>query len=167
MSTADRAHYTAKIATPFAVVGIRTQNERLVRVQYLPLRTPTDPPRDAFSREVCRQICAYLDNPQHRFDIAYELAGTEFQRRVWAEIARIASRETRTYGELARALKSSPRAVGGACGSNPVPLVVPCHRVLSAGGGLGGFMHSRGGFALGVKSWLLSHEGIHATNARG
>lgn len=159
--------YTAKLPMPFAVVGIRARGEKLVGVQYLPLSTAPDLPRDAFTREVANQIRAYLRNPLHRFDIAYELDGTLFQRRVWDQIARIPSRESRTYGELARVLESSPRAVGGACGSNPVPLIVPCHRVLSAGGGLGGFMHSRAGFALGVKAWLLAHEGIHPNDANG
>ena len=166
MTSSDRLQYSAKLATPFAVVGIRTRNEKLVGVRYLPLGTASQPPRDALSREVCSQIRAYLDDPLHRFDIDYELEGSAFQQRVWDQIARIPCREVRTYGELARALESSPRAVGGACGSNPVPLIVPCHRVLSAGGGIGGFMHSRAGFALGVKTWLLDHEGIRPRDAK-
>ena len=165
MASTDRQQYTAKLATPFAVVAIRARDEKLVSVQYLPLDTAPASPGDAFSRDVCDQVRAYLRNPLHRFDIPYALEGTPFQRRVWTEIARIATTDTRTYGDLARVLDSSPRAVGGACGSNPVPLIVPCHRVLSAGGGLGGFMHSRGGFALGVKRWLLNHEGIRPRDA--
>ena len=167
MIATESLPYSAKLATPFAVVGIRTRNEKLVGVRYLPLSTATHPPRDPFAREVCGQIRAYLDDATHRFDIACELEGTPFQQRVWGQIARIPCREVRTYGDLARALESSPRAVGGACGSNPVPLIVPCHRVLSAGGGLGGFMHSRAGFALGVKTWLLDHEGIRPRDAKG
>jgi methylated-DNA-[protein]-cysteine S-methyltransferase len=67
--------------------------------------------------------------------------------------------ETRTYGELAKAIGSSARAVGGACGANPIPLVVPCHRVVGAGGSLGGFMGAREeGFELMIKRWLLAHE---------
>lgn len=159
--------YTAKLATPFAVIGIRTDAEKLLGVQYLPANTPPSVPHDTLSREVCRQIRAYLANPRHRFDIPYELDGTAFQQRVWAEIARIPSCETRSYGDLARALRSSPRAVGGACGSNPVPLIVPCHRVIAAGGGLGGFMHSRGTFALDIKAWLLTHERVRAADANG
>ena len=159
--------YTAKLATPFAVIGIHTDGEKLVGVRSLPLNTPPAAPRDALSREVCGQINAYLRNPLHRFDIPYELNGTPFQRRVWAEIARIPGRETRSYGELAHALASSPRAVGGACGSNPVPLIVPCHRVVSAGGRLGGFMHSRAAFPLDIKLWLLMHEGARGSDANG
>lgn len=159
--------YSATLATPFAVVGISVRGEKLVGVQYLPLDTASEPARDPLAREVCNQIRAYLKDPMHRFDIPYALEGTAYQQRVWREIARIPSRETRSYGDLARALKSAPRAVGGACGSNPVPLIVPCHRVVSAAGGIGGFMHSRADFALGIKSWLLNHEGNRVHRAPG
>ena len=63
-----------------------------------------------------------------------------------------------TYGEIAAQLGSSPRAVGQACGNNPIPIVIPCHRVV-AKSGMGGFMHHNGGFALDIKRWLLAHEG--------
>ena len=63
-------------------------------------------------------------------------------------------------GELAASIRSGPRAVGNACGANPYPLVVPCHRVVASGGALGGFARNRGGFLLDVKRWLLAHEGI-------
>ena len=71
---------------------------------------------------------------------------------VWTQIAAIPAREIRTYGEVAKAIKNAPRAVGQACGANPYPLVVPCHRVVAAGGGLGGFGGSGGtGFLLDIK----------------
>jgi len=92
------------------------------------------------------------------FGLPLRPAGTTFQRRVWAAIAAIPNHQTRTYGEIARALHSAPRAVGQACGANPFPLVIPCHRVLASGGGLGGFARHGGGFLLDVKRWLLAHE---------
>jgi methylated-DNA-[protein]-cysteine S-methyltransferase len=73
---------------------------------------------------------------------------------------RIPAGEMRTYGDLAHDIKSSARAVGGACGANPIPLVVPCHRVIAANRAIGGFMGQRGeGFELSIKRWLLEHEG--------
>jgi methylated-DNA-[protein]-cysteine S-methyltransferase len=73
---------------------------------------------------------------------------------------RIDAGKTRTYGELADELRSSARAVGGACGANPIPVVVPCHRVIASGGRIGGFMGAKDeGFELGIKRWLLEHEG--------
>ena len=152
------AAYAAKIATPFAVIGIQICAQKLVRLEYLAPNVPTHPPQDALAREVCRQIRAYQADPLHRFDLPCEAEGTTFQKRVWREIARIPSGKSRSYGELASILKSAPRPVGGACGSNPIPLIVPCHRVVAANGQLGGFMHSRDPLPLSIKRWLLAHE---------
>jgi methylated-DNA-[protein]-cysteine S-methyltransferase len=150
----------AQLAVPFGVVAVHTQAERVVRLQYLSARCKAVPARNALQRETFRQIAAYLADPRHRFDLPCMAQGTDFQRRVWREIARIPSGETRSYGELARSLASAARPVGGACGSNPIPLIVPCHRVVAAQGGLGGFMHSRSRMPLGIKRWLLAHEGV-------
>ncbi len=86
--------------------------------------------------------------------------GTPFQRTVWQAIAAIPCGETSTYGELATIIHhpGAARAVGAACGANPVPLLIPCHRVKAKGGGLGGF-----GGGLELKQWLLDHEGIMRT----
>ena len=101
---------------------------------------------------------AYLADADFDFSLPLRPSGTAFQRRVWNEIAAIPKRETRSYGEVAKALHNAPRAVGQACGANPFPLVVPCHRVIAAGGALGGFARNRGDFMLDVKRWLLAHE---------
>lgn len=86
--------------------------------------------------------------------------GTKFRLRVWAELRRIPRGETRSYGEIAAGLdkRRAARAVGGACGANPVPVLIPCHRVVAAGGGLGGFS---GG--LEWKRKLLAIEGVLLT----
>ena len=67
--------------------------------------------------------------------------------------------ESRTYGEIARSLHTAPRAVGGACGANPIALVIPCHRVVGSQGSLGGFMGMTDGDPIAIKRWLLTHEG--------
>jgi O-6-methylguanine DNA methyltransferase len=86
-----------------------------------------------------------------------DLAGTEFQKRVWNALMKISSGRTKSYGEIARAIgrPKAVRAVGGACGANPIPIFVPCHRVLTANKKLGGFS---GG--LDWKRKLLAREGI-------
>jgi methylated-DNA-[protein]-cysteine S-methyltransferase len=78
---------------------------------------------------------------------------------VWREISKISSGKTSSYREVARVLHSAPRPVGGACGRNRLPLIIPCHRVLAANG-IGGFMHARGGEPIAIKQWLLRHEGV-------
>jgi methylated-DNA-[protein]-cysteine S-methyltransferase len=152
-------NWQAVMGTPFGYVGIRTESERVTEVMYLGTQAKRLAATDALARETCAQIAAYLENPRHCFDLPYALEGTPFQVRVWRAIAAIPSGATRTYGELATELASAARAVGGACGSNPVPLIVPCHRVLAAGGRIGGFMHSRATGPLSIKQWLLHHEG--------
>lgn len=155
-----RKTWQARTATPFGVVGVRTAGEAIAEIVYLPRAAGTLAPADALAERACRQIDRYLDDPAFRWDLPLARAGTEFRRRVWRKIAAIGPGETRSYGALARELGSAARAVGQACGDNPFPLVIPCHRVVAAGG-LGGFAHADGGFELSVKRWLLGHEGAN------
>lgn len=147
-------------ATPFAVLGIVTDGSVITSVRYLPRHTRPAAPLDRVAERTCHEIERYLADPDYLFTVPYRLDGTYFQRRVWHEIEKLCPIKTMTYGEMAQRLHSGPRAVGGACGANPVPLIVPCHRVLAAGGGLGGFMGGKDPFPLSVKRWLLRHEGI-------
>jgi methylated-DNA-[protein]-cysteine S-methyltransferase len=149
-----------RYATPFAVLGIVTDGAAVTGVRYLPRQTAPRAPHDRVSERACREVERYLADPEYAFDLPYRLEGTPFQRRVWREIEKLFPVKTITYGDLARRIGSAARAVGGACGANPVPLFVPCHRVLAAAGGLGGFMGGKEDFPLGVKRWLLRHEGI-------
>ncbi len=86
-------------------------------------------------------------------------AGTVFQRLVWNELCKIPVGETRTYGDIAKNLNSSARAVGNACRRNPIQIIVPCHRVISATG-IGGYAGKTDGRQLEIKRWLLRHEGV-------
>ncbi len=149
-----------RYATPFAVLAIVTDGAVVTGVRYLPRQTATKVPHDRAAERACREIERYLDDPEHVFQLPYRLEGTAFQRRVWREIEKLFPIKTITYGDLARRIGSAARAVGGACGTNPVPLFVPCHRVLAAGGLLGGFMGGKDDFPLSVKRWLLRHEGL-------
>jgi methylated-DNA-[protein]-cysteine S-methyltransferase len=149
--------YHARLATPFSVLGIRTSGARLSEIVYLPRAAATLAPQNRLAETACRQIERYLDDPQFRFDLPFEFDGTEFRRRVWQAICEIPAGRTLTYGEVAQKICSAPRAVGGACGANRIPLVIPCHRVI-ASGGIGGFMHARGGDPIAIKQWLLKHE---------
>ena len=106
--------------------------------------------------EAARQLDAYFAGTLQAFDLPLAAAGTDFQKRVWAAMCEIPYGETATYGGLAMALGSGPRAVGTACGRNPIPIVVPCHRVLASGGREGGFSGGRG---LPTKRQLLAIEG--------
>ncbi|HSD38895.1 MAG TPA: methylated-DNA--[protein]-cysteine S-methyltransferase [Rhodocyclaceae bacterium] len=100
-----------------------------------------------------------MENPAQKFDFPVLNRGTPFQRRVWQAIAEIPAGEIRTYGELSASIGGTARAVGQACGANPFPIVVPCHRVV-AKTGIGGFANARDGWLLETKRWLLKHEGV-------
>jgi methylated-DNA-[protein]-cysteine S-methyltransferase len=153
--------FHARLATPFAVLGVRTVGATLTDIQYLPKGAATLSPTTRLAERVCRQIERYLADPGYRFDLPFEYRGTPFQCKVWRAIWSIPSGRTLTYAGVARHLRTAPRPVGGACGANRIPLVIPCHRVLGSGG-IGGFMNARGGFPLEVKRWLLRHEGVAA-----
>lgn len=149
--------YQARFLAPFAVLGIVTDGAALTSITFLPPGTPALSPQDEISRLVCAQLQSYFDDPSFSFDLPLAPRGTVFQHRVWQALRQIPVGSTQSYGELARQIDSAPRAVGQACGANPIPLVIPCHRVL-AQGGLGGFMNSTGGEPLAIKQWLLQHE---------
>ena len=105
--------------------------------------------------EAARQLAAYFDGKLSHFDLPLAPHGSPFEHRVWAAMQAIPYGETRCYGDLAHAVGSAPRAVGGACGKNPIPIVIPCHRVL-AKTGMGGYSGSGG---LATKQRLLALEG--------
>ena len=150
--------YQAVVSAPTFSLGLRCSDDEILSIDYLEPRAPVAP-QALLAKEAVRQLRAYFDDPAFVFSLPLAPAGTGFQRRVWGGIAGIPRGQTRTYGALAQSLGSAPRAVGNACGANPYPLVVPCHRVVAAHG-LGGFARNRGGFLLDVKRWLLAHEGV-------
>ena len=113
-------------------------------------------PNTGVLSEAARQLTEYFAGERRAFDLPLAPRGTPFRLRVWAAMQAIPYGQTRSYGDLARALDSAPRAIGGACGANPIPLVIPCHRVTGAGGTLGGFS---GGAGCDTKRQLLALEG--------
>jgi methylated-DNA-[protein]-cysteine S-methyltransferase len=151
--------YSARMKTPFAVLGIRTAAGAVTGIEYLPKTERAKAPDNALAERAVRQVERYLADPHFRFTLPIAVAGTAFRRRVWEALEGIPVGESRTYGELARQLHTAPRAVGGACGANNIALVIPCHRVVGSLGSLGGFMHAVDGDPLAIKRWLLEHEG--------
>jgi methylated-DNA-[protein]-cysteine S-methyltransferase len=158
--------YQAIVAAPGFALGVQCDDDEVTGIDFLEPR-PEQAPTSPLAAEAVRQLRAYLANPGFVFGLPLKPAGTAFQRRVWSQIAAIPPGRTETYGQVAKNLNNAPRAVGQACGANPYPVVVPCHRVVATGGGLGGFARERGGFLLDVKRWLLRHEGIALTPTPG
>jgi methylated-DNA-[protein]-cysteine S-methyltransferase len=106
-----------------------------------------------------RQLSEYFAGTRRAFDVPVRLTGTSFQQAVWKELASLAWGEVASYGSIgiATGRPTAGRAVGGAVGANPVPILVPCHRVLASDGRITGYS---GGNGIPTKVWLLDHEGI-------
>ncbi len=160
MTPYDRHVFDACLIAPFGTLGIVTDEKHLLGVHFLPANVAAKPPRtNTIAHLACVQLMAYLDNPQFIFDLPLKLSGTKHQVDVWQGMRRIPAGKTVTYGELAERVGSSARAVGTACGQNPIPVIVPCHRIVAANGTLGGFMGGKLENPLMIKHWLLKHEG--------
>ena len=157
-SSASCTDFDAVIALPFGPFGIRSTGDAIEELVFLRPGTPLRAPANDTTRLAADALRAWIDDARHPFPLPLVARGTPFQHRVWDEISAIPAGQTRSYGDLSRRLGSAARAVGQACGANPYPLVVPCHRVTSARG-LGGFANASDGWLLDVKRWLLNHEG--------
>lgn len=151
--------FDAVLEAPFGKLGVRVADGALRELVYLPEGTPRVDSSDALIARLARQLDAYYSDPRATFDIPLARTGTDFQHRVWQAISAIPCGSVITYGTIAQQIGSVPRAVGQACGDNWFPILIPCHRVVSASG-IGGFSHHTDGYLLNIKHWLLRHEGV-------
>lgn len=149
-------NFSAIFALPCCKLGL-TETDKALKIIFLPPDTPILPPSTELAQKLQTELNLYLSNPAHLFNFPHAPQGTAFQQRVWEQISAIACGQTASYKTLAERLRSAPRAVGQACAANPLPLVVPCHRVVSSSG-LGGFAHATEGWLIATKRWLIEHE---------
>lgn len=138
-------------------LGVRVNATALVSIDFLSLQYADLAPATMHARRVASQLHQYFIDPSHVFSVPLMLQGTPFQKRVWQALMRIPPGARLSYGALAAQLATSARAVGNACRANPVPIIVPCHRIV-ARDGLGGYAGAVAGRKLQLKCWLLSHE---------
>jgi methylated-DNA-[protein]-cysteine S-methyltransferase len=141
--------------TPLGEVTVSEEDGAIVALDWGRGRDQT---RTPLLTEAVAQLQDYFDGARRDFDLPLAPTGSPFRQKVWASLQAIPHGETRSYGDLARALGSSARAIGQANGANPIPLLIPCHRVLASGGALGGYS---GGDGPPTKLWLLEHERRH------
>jgi methylated-DNA-[protein]-cysteine S-methyltransferase len=153
--------FEAILPAPFGALGVRIEGGMLAGLEFLPPGHPLLDARNRLIDRITAELDAYYANPLHRFTLPMAPRGSDFRQRVWHALLAIPAGQTRSYGDIARELGSAPRAVGQAVGDNPIPILIPCHRVIAADGSLGGFMHSRIGYSQDIKRWLLQHENAH------
>lgn len=153
------SRYQAVLPSPLpgtTYLGIRIEEGKVTAIDYLTYEeTPYCPPA---YEVICSRINRYFSATAVSPGLSLSPRGTPFQQRVWKRLQGIPSGEVMTYGALAQALNSSARAVAGACRANPIPILIPCHRVIAAHG-LGGYAGETTGQAVAIKEWLLQHEG--------
>lgn len=157
--TSAMQSFDAVVDSPVGRLGIRLQGKALSRLEFLSGRSRLVQPASPDAGHIVSLLCAYFENSRQSLNIDLQVDGTPFQQKVWRALRAIPAGRVMTYGTLAERLGTGARAVGNACRSNPVPLVVPCHRVV-ARKGLGGFAGDRQGRLLTVKRRLLQHEGV-------
>jgi methylated-DNA-[protein]-cysteine S-methyltransferase len=155
--------YIVRVPSPIGAIELTSDGEAVTslaieRAGHLPLEGLPERGDEVLAL-AARQLEEYFAGTRHRFDVPVRLSGTEFQRAVWGELQSIGWGSVVSYGTIGAATgrPTAGRAVGGAVGANPVPIIVPCHRVLASDGRITGYSAGDG---IPTKSWLLDLEGI-------
>jgi len=153
-------NYAVTFATDIATIGLRFDGLKLIKIDYLNKKTNVAS-TSQIADSVKNNIEKYLDpkSKVKNIKVDMQLNVTPFQKKVLQQLQKIPYGETRTYGEIAKILRTSPRAVGNACRNNPLPIIIPCHRVVSATG-IGGYDGAKSGKLLEIKRKLLAKEGL-------
>ena len=143
------------IDSPIGKIAVFAENGKLIRLDLKTKEKADSVITEKVLFEAEKQLSEYFSGERKTFEIEFEFSGTEFQKSVWSGLLKIPFGETKTYGEIAKEIgkPKAGRAVGSACNKNPLPIIVPCHRVIGKNGKLTGF-------ACGteIKEWLLDHE---------
>ena len=136
-------------------IAVFAENEKIIRLDLKTKEKADSAITEKVLLKAEKQLSEYFSGERKTFDLEFEFSGTDFQKAVWNELLKIPFGKTKTYGEIAKAIRNpkASRAVGSACGKNPIAIIVPCHRVLGANGKIGGFA-----FGTETKEWLLGHE---------
>ena len=143
----------------FCNMKLMAQDNAICALDFFSSGDNPEAAQDDLLDQAIKQIAEYAESASFTFNLPLAPKGTEFQRKVWSILQSIPAGQVKTYGEVAKMLSSSPRAVGNACRSNPIPLIIPCHRVVSVSG-LGGFAGKTQGLTVDLKRQLLAHEGV-------
>lgn len=144
-----------QINSPLGILEIAEENNTIIYIKFIEQFTVIKEDTSYYLSKCIAQLNEYFDGKRNSFDLKLNPEGTDFQKEVWKELLKIPYGETRTYQQIANAIgdPGASRAVGNANNKNPIPIIIPCHRVLSSDGKLTGYA---GGIQR--KEWLLNHE---------
>lgn len=150
-----RTDRRATVVSPVGNITVTAVDGAIDRLLWTPKDKPTSVNTSNLLTAASDQLSAYFAGTLKAFDLPLAPAGTDFQKSVWREMCSIPYGEILTYGDVAKRIKSAAQAVGNACGANPIPIIIPCHRIL-ASNGMGGYSGAGG---LKTKQVLLDLEG--------
>ncbi|MBW5802613.1 methylated-DNA--[protein]-cysteine S-methyltransferase [Coxiella endosymbiont of Ornithodoros amblus] len=151
--------YQATVSTPIGKIGVRTSDDHLLGIDYLYDDSLLTKPKTILAKEIVEQLLCYFADPEFPFEIPIRLDLTPFQKTVLNALRTIPVGTTRTYAQLAEQLDTQARPTGNACRKNPIPIIIPCHRVIATTH-LGGYSGATKGKLLEIKRWLLQHESV-------
>ena len=156
----DPAVELLSLKTPIGVLVLKIQERGLYSISFTDTSHRANAhPKTRLGRLAYSQLMRYFDKAHDRFTIPLVLPErTLFRRRVWNALAKIKIGGTASYKQIAQKLNTHPRAIGGACAANPIPIIIPCHRVIAQSGVLCGYTGADGKQDLSIKAWLLNHE---------
>lgn len=155
---ADRIKFMAMtildIPSPVGALRLHSDGDAITRLEWISRAKETQTKNRVLTR-AAKELDEYFKRQRRRFTVPLAPQGTEFQQRVWSALLRIPHGETRSYGQLAELIGTGPRSLAGGCARNPIPILIPCHRVVGANGALGGYS---GGKGIETKQQLLDLE---------
>lgn len=151
----NKDFFTGVFSSPLGKIGVAIKNDALVRLDFA--SSKLKPSSHSLIAKIQQQLNKYFKGAPYSFDFPINLSGTNFQKKVWAALTKIPAGKVVTYGELAKQLKSSARAIGNACRKNPIPIIIPCHRVV-AKNSIGGYSGKTAGKNIKTKKMLLAHD---------
>ena len=150
----------ATLSSPIGKIGVITSADDLLAVRFLDPAHPIIKPKTLVAKNVVEELLCYFADPTYKFTIPMHLNVSNFQHSVLDALRTIPLGSTQNYAELANQLKSGARAVGNACRKNPIPIIIPCHRIV-AKRHIGGYSGNTRGPLLDIKRWLLNHENTY------
>lgn len=148
--------YSQSIVSPAGTLTIKATDKAVTSVRFEEIANPKP---NQITQRACQQLIEYFEGRRTSFQLPLSSEGTEFQKRVWQELQKIPAGQTKSYREIADKIgkPKAARAVGGAVGSNPIAIIIPCHRVLASNGAITGYT---GGDGIKTKQKLLDIESL-------
>ena len=145
------------LPSPIGGLGLNLSSKGVTQIGYLSGRAKTKIPKQGLALEVYKQLIDYFELRRNEFNLPLDIHGTPYQKKVWRAVSKIPYGKSKAYSDIAKNIHSGPRAVGNACRHNPIPIIIPCHRVVKING-IGGYCGKTSGTQIQQKDWLLQHE---------